>query len=97
LAYADGLLGLFGSGLLGVAGSCCCGLGGLLLLIGLLTGRKPTQAIGYMPQQGVALGTQVPAQENQTLGQMPQQQYTVGADIDSSSVADTPISVWDDQ
>jgi hypothetical protein len=46
----------------------------------------------------VALGTQVPAQGVvQPMGQMPQQQYTVGADIDSSSVADTPISVWDDQ
>jgi len=97
LAYIDGLLGLLGSGLLGVAGSCCCGLGGLLLLIGLLTGGKPTPVIGYMPQQEVVPGMQVPAQENQTLGQMPQPQYKVGADIDSSSVADTPISVWDDQ
>jgi len=97
LAYVDGLLGLFGSGLLGVAGSCCCGLGGIFLLIGLLTGRKPTQLIGYMPQQGVVPGMQVPAQENQTLDQIPQPQYKVGVDIDASSVADTPISVWDDQ
>jgi len=45
-----------------------------------------------MPQQGM-----MPSQ-GQQMGQMPvqqQPQYTVGADIDSSSVADTPVSVWD--
>jgi len=29
------------------------------------------------------------------MGEPPQQQYTVGADIDSSKVADTPITVGD--
>jgi len=95
LAYADGVVGLIGGGLLGAFSSCCCGLGGILLLIGLLTGGKPTQTVGYMPQQGVAPGMQVPDQGNQSMGQMAQQQYTVGADIDSSSVADVPVSAAD--
>jgi len=85
---------LGGVGLAGI-GSCCCGLGGILLLVGALTGKKPALAVGMIPQQGAVIGMQVPVQGQQPMGQMPTQQYTVGADIDSSSVADTPVSVWD--
>ena len=57
-----------------------------------------------MPQQGMMPQPEYDAQQGmmqsqgQQMGQMPvqqQPQYTVGADIDSSSVADTPVSVWD--
>lgn len=97
LAFLGGLEQLFGSGLFAIAGSCCCGLGGILLLVGLLTGGKPAPMIGHMPQQGMASGMQMQTQTPvQPIGEMPQQQqYEVGTDIDSSSVADTPVSVWD--
>ena len=42
LAFLGGFEQLFGSGLFAIAGSCCCGLGGILLLVGLLTGGKPS-------------------------------------------------------
>jgi hypothetical protein len=66
----------------------------------LLTGGKPTPIPGYMPHQGMQQMGQMPQQGMMPIqGQMPQQiqpqQYTVGDGIDSSSVADTPISVWD--
>ena len=94
-AYLEGGLKLLGGvGLAGV-GSCCCGLGGILLLIGLFTNGKSTTTVGMIPLQGGVPGMQAPAHGNQPVEQMPTQQYTVGADIDSSSVADTPVSVWD--
>ena len=97
LAFVDGGLKLLGSGLLATFSSCCCGLGGILLLVGLLTGGKPAPMIGYMPQQGMASGMQMQTQTPvQPIGKIPQeQQYEVGTDIDSSSVADTPVSVWE--
>ena len=97
LAFLGGLEQLIGSGLFAIAGSCCCGLGGILLLVGLLTGGNSAPVIGYMPQQGMAPGMQMQTQTPvQPIGEMPQQQqYEVGTDIDSSSVADTPVSVWD--
>ena len=80
LEYVDGGLALLGSGLMSMLGACCCGFGFILVLVGALTGGAPKPMVGYMPQQ---------------MGQMPiqQPQYTVGADIDSSRVADTPVSV----
>lgn len=94
---AMGLASGFG---IGLVGTCCCGLGGILLLIGLLTGGTPTPMPGYMPQQGMQQMGQMPQQSMMPVqGQMPQnvqpQQYTVGDGIDSTSVADTPINVWD--
>ena len=105
LQFVDGLWSFLQSGFLGSLGACCCGLGGILVLVGALTGGKPTPMVGYMPQQGMM--PQQPMQQQgmgQQMGQMPvQPQYVVGADIDSSSVADTPVSlegspssVWDD-
>ena len=105
LQFIDGLWSFLQSGFLGSLGACCCGLGGILVLVGALTGGKPTPMVGYMPQQGMM--PQQPMQQQgmgQQMGQMPvQPQYVVGADIDSSSVADTPVSlegspsrVWDD-
>ena len=105
LQFVDGLWSFLQSGFLGSLGACCCGLGGILVLVGALTGGKPTPMVGYMPQQGMM--PQQPMQQQgvgQQMGQMPvQPQYVVGADIDSSSVSDTPVSlegspsnVWDD-
>ena len=105
LQFVDGVWSFLQSGFLGSLGACCCGLGGILVLVGALTGGKPTPMVGYMPQQGMM--PQQPMQQQgmgQQMGQMPvQPQYVVGADIDSSSVADTPVSlegspssVWDD-
>jgi len=101
LQYVDGVWSFIQGGLLGTVGTCCCGLGGILILVGALTGGAPKPMVGYMPQQGMVMQQGMPQQQ---MGQMPvQPQYTVGADIDSSSVADTPVSVndtpssvWDD-
>ena len=105
IAFGESALGILGGLGIGAAGTCCCGLGGILLLVGLLTGGKPTPMVGYVPQQGMQQMGQMPQQGMpQQMGQMPvqQPQYTVGAGIDSSSVADTPVSlegspssVWD--
>ena len=100
LVIGDGAMELAGGFGIGLVGACCCGLGGILLLIGLLTGGKPTPMPGYMPHQGMQQMGQMPQQGMMPIqGQMPQQvqppQYAVGENIDSSSVADTPISVWD--
>tara|TARA_B110000459_G_scaffold16866_1_gene16327 strand:+ start:304 stop:1125 length:822 start_codon:yes stop_codon:yes gene_type:complete len=98
LAFLGGSLKILGSGLLATIGACCCGLGGIFLLVGIVTGGNSTPVIGYIPQQNMAPGMQMQTQTPvQPRGEMPQQQqqYTVGADIDSSSVADTPVSVWD--
>jgi hypothetical protein len=99
-ALGESAMGLASGFGIGLIGTCCCGLGGILLLIGLLTGGKPTPIPGYMPHQGMQQMGQMPQQGMMPIqGQMPQQiqpqQYTVGDGIDSSSVADTPISVWD--
>ena len=106
LQFIDGLLSFLQGGLLGSLGACCCGLGGILVLVGALTGGAPKPMVGYMPQQQIMQQGMVPQQGlPQQMGQMPvqQPQYTVGADIDSSSVADTPVtvqetssSVWED-
>ena len=106
LQFIDGLLSFLQGGLLGSLGACCCGLGGILVLVGALTGGAPKPMVGYMPQQQIMQQGMVPQQGMpQQMGQMPvqQPQYTVGADIDSSSVADTPVtvqetssSVWED-
>jgi len=71
------------------------GFGGILILVGLFAGGKSAPMIEQMPQQGMAPGMMAPVQGNQPMGEPPQQQYTVGADIDSSKVADTPITVGD--
>lgn len=86
--------GLGSSGFLGTLGACCCGLRGILLLVGALTGGAPKPMVGYMPQQGMQQQGMMPQQQ---MGQMPvqQPQYAVGTDIDSSSVADTPVTVDD--
>ena len=106
LQFIDGIWSFLQSGLLGSVGACCCGLGGILVLVGALTGGAPKPMVGYMPQQQIMQQGMVPQQGMpQQMGQMPvqQPQYTVGADIDSSSVADTPVTVqetssgvWDD-
>ena len=104
LQFVDGLWSFLQSGFLGSLGACCCGLGGILVLVGALTGGKPTPMVGYMPQQGMMPQQTMQQGMSQQMGQMPTQpQYVVGADIDSSSVADTPVSlegspsgVWDD-
>ncbi len=102
LQFADGVWDFVQGGFLGTLGACCCGLGGILLLVGALTGGAPKPMVGYMPQQGMQQQGMMPQQQ---MGQMPVQQpeYAVGTDIDSSSVADTPVtvddstsSVWDD-
>ena len=106
LQFIDGIWSFLQSGLLGSVGACCCGLGGILVLVGALTGGAPKPMVGYMPQQQAMQQGMVPQQGMpQQMGQMPvqQPQYTVGADIDSRSVADTPVTVqeassgvWDD-
>ena len=106
IKIGDDVADILGGLGLGVAGACCCGLGGILLLVGLLTGGKPTPMVGYMPpqgmqqmgqmpQQGMQQMGQMPSQGMQQMNQMPQQTYQVGEDIDSSTVADNPVSVWD--
>ncbi len=98
LQFVEGLLSFIQGGILGSLGACCCGLGGILVLVGALTGGAPKPMVGYMPQQQTMQQGMVPQQGMpQQMGQMPfqQPQYTVGADIDSSSVADTPVSVDD--
>ena len=91
LQFVDGVWSFIQGGLLGSLCACCCGLGGILVLVGALTGGAPKPMIGYMPQQQT-MQQGMPQQ----VGQMPvQPQYVVGADIDSSSVADTPVSVGD--
>ena len=69
-----------------------------MVLVGALTGGAPKPMVGYMPQQQIMQQGMVPQQGMpQQMGQMPvqQPQYTVGEGIDSSSVADTPVSVDD--
>ena len=68
-----------------------------MVLVGALTGGAPKPMVGYMPQQQIMQQGMMPQQGMpQQMGQMPvQPQYVVGADIDSSSVADTPVSVDD--
>lgn len=97
LQFIDGVWSFIQGGLLGSLGTCCCGLGGILVLVGALTGGAPKPMVGYMPQQQIMQQGMMPQQGMpQQMGQMPvQPQYVVGADIDSSSVADTPISVDD--
>ncbi|MBP04225.1 MAG: hypothetical protein CMA72_05510 [Euryarchaeota archaeon] len=99
LEYVDGVLGIVGSGLLSTVGTCCCGFGFIFLLVGALTGGAPKPMVGYMPQQGVMPQQGMMSQQGMMpiQGQMPQQpqQYVVGQGIDSSSVADTPVSAAD--
>ena len=97
LQFIDGVWSFIQGGVLGSLGTCCCGLGGILVLVGALTGGAPKPMVGYMPQQQTMQQGMVPQQGMpQQMGQMPvQPQYTVGAGIDSSSVADTPVSVDD--
>lgn len=94
LEYVDGILAFLGGGLVGSLGICCCSLGSILVLVGALTGGAPKPMVGYMPQQNMVMQQGMPQQQ---MGQMPvqQPQYTVGDGIDSSSVADTPVSVQD--
>ena len=63
LQYVDGILGILGSGLLSTAGTCCCGFGFILVLVGALTGGKPTPMTGYMPQQGMMPQQPYPMQQ----------------------------------